>query len=360
MVEQMDRALAELVQTGREQGYLTEADILDCIPDAEKQIDRLTQVRDVLVEAGVRIAPSQLQEATDLPPAQEALPELGLTNIAVDEDHAADAVKVYLRDIGNSPLLTAEQEVELAKRVEAGDEEAMREFVLANLRLVVSIAKRYVGRGLPLLDLVQEGNLGLMRAVQKYDWRMGHRFSTYATWWIRQAVQRSIVDKGRGVRLPSHIMEQSTKITRTLHELSQELDRAPTVEEIAVRVQIPTAKVREILSYLPHPVSLDAPIGTDGEHSFGELVPSQDLGPEEEASTAVLKAEMERLMTHALTEREKLVLQLRFGLGNGNIYPLEKVGERLGVTRERVRQLEKQALNKLRNSNMASYASYFS
>lgn len=351
MIEHTDMAITELLSLGQEQGHLREADILDCIPDAEDQIDRLTRIHDALMAAGIAIVPSTSGESAERPLSPENMSQLELGDIQVTDTHAADAVKVYLRDIGRLPLLTAQEEIELAKRVEAGDDDAARAFVLGNLRLVVSIAKRYVGRGMPLLDLIQEGNIGLMRAVQKYNWQRGHRFSTYATWWIRQSISRAVTDKTREIRLPAHITEQSTKVTRALQTLSQELNRDPTAEEIGERVGMSAARVQELLGYLPRPLSLDAPVAVDGESSYGDFVPAPDTDPEIEASKSVLKLEMDRLLDQALTDREKLVLQMRFGLGDGNIYPLEKVGERLGVTRERVRQLEKQALQKLRNSS---------
>ncbi|MDP9382431.1 MAG: sigma-70 family RNA polymerase sigma factor [Chloroflexota bacterium] len=360
MTNQTDTALEELMNLGREKGYVTETEVLSRLPDPEANPDVVDKVHNALSDAGIDIAPaageadqdSDASEVTD-----ETLQIAGLSNLPVDADHAADAVKVYLRDIGSVPLLTPEQEIDLARRVEAGDLEATREFVLANLRLVVSIAKRYIGHGMPLLDIIQEGNIGLMRAVQKFDYRRGFRFSTYATWWIRQAITRAIADKSREIRLPAHITEQSSKITRARQQLSQSLDRDPTPEEIAEKVQIPADRVREILAYLPRPVSLDAPLGTAADASLGDIVPASDSSPEESATDEVVKMEVDRVLTQALTDREKIVLQMRFGLGDGHIYPLEKVGERLGVTRERVRQLEKQALEKLRRPGVADQLS---
>ncbi|MDQ3328148.1 MAG: sigma-70 family RNA polymerase sigma factor, partial [Chloroflexota bacterium] len=284
----------------------------------------------------------------------ETLERAGLKNVPVDGAHGADAVKVYLRDIGSVPLLSKEQEVELSKRVETGDMAATSTFVLANLRLVVSIAKRYVGRGMPLLDLIQEGNLGLMHAVHKFDWRRDLRFSTYATWWIRQAITRAIADKSREIRLPAHITEQTSKLIRARQELGQGLDRDPTPQELAEKLDVSVERVGELLSYLSQPVSLDAPSGSDADSNLGDFVPALDSGPEEQAAGSMLKDELGRVLSDTLTEREKLVLQMRFGLGNGTVYPLEKVGERLNVTRERVRQIEKQALLKLRKPSVAA------
>jgi len=347
-----------LVELGRQEGVLKQSEILAAIPDAANDPEVAGMVRDVLAASHVPfISDSAAANKEDVSPG--ALAYVTLDDVS-DQDYTADAVKVYLHDIGRVPLLTQEQEVELAQRVQQGDEEAVRSFVLANLRLVVNIAKRYSGRGLPLLDLIQEGNMGLMRAVSKYEWQRGHRFSTYATWWIRQAITRAIGDKGRNVRLPAHITEQSSKVFRARQELGHALNREPTHEEIAAVVQMSAARVRDLLIYLAPSVSLDTPAGTDGGITLGEYLPAAEAGPEEHADQEVLKVEMERALSSALTDREKLVLQMRFGLGNGKIYPLDKVSERLGVTRERVRQLEKQALRKLRESAAAKGLSAYS
>jgi RNA polymerase primary sigma factor len=358
MAQGTDAAVDELVNEGQVRGYLSQEAVLELAPDAEEHLDKLTQIHEALVRHQVEVLPPG-EEETDAPDRVDAQVELNLGSIPIDETHTADAVKTYLRDIGAHPLLSHDEEVELARRVEAGDVEATQRFVLSNLRLVVSIAKRYVGRGLPLLDLIQEGNIGLMRAVQKFNWRRGLRFSTYATWWVRQAITRAIADKSREIRLPAHIMEQTTKVTKALQALSQELNRDPTPEEIAPRADLPATRVRELLSYLPRPVSLDAPIGRDADNTLAEIVPADERGPEECAACEVLKTEMETVLSGALTERERLVLQMRFGLGNGHIYSLEKVGEQLGVTRERVRQLEKQALEKLRRPGVAEQLSAY-
>lgn len=347
MLDQSDGATESLLRRGREQGYITEHDVAEALPDAQDHVDQVVDVQDALTGSGIQLVPNRAGDG------DAGVDDLDLSDLTPGRDENVDAVKIYLRDIGAVPLLTAAQEIELAKRVEAGEVAAVQEFVLANLRLVVSIAKRYAGRGLPLLDLIQEGNMGLMRAVHKYDWRLGHRFSTYATWWIRQAITRAIADKSRDIRLPAHITEQSSKVTKAMQQLSQSLNRPPTPEEIAEQVEMPADRVRELLSYLPRPMSLDAPVASDAESSLGEYVASREMSPEESASDELLKDEMEDVMEKILTPREKLVLQMRFGLGDGHIYPLEKVGERLGVTRERVRQLEKQALSKLRRPYVA-------
>ena len=268
----------------------------------------------------------------------------------------ADAVWQYLKDIHDIPLLTAKQEVELAQRIEAGDTAALQQFTLSNLRLVVSIAKRYAGRGLSLIDLIQEGNLGLMRAVQKFDWRRGFKFSTYATWWIRQAITRAIADKGRTIRLPVHVSEALTKLNAAQQHLTQEFGpgahgRGDRRESWA---STPSGSRRR---GWPRrlPSSIDQPIGDDEDTSVGDFVMDQsDRGPEELTHERLLKQEALRTLTESLSEREKLVLQMRFGLGNGHVYPLEKIGERMGLTRERVRQIEAQALRKLREPGISS------
>lgn len=360
MMDQTDTAISELIAQGEDKGSLTEAEILERVPDARDNEAELDRVKDAVAQAGVEVVPGT---ADADPGAEEIAADLADTDLAgvlPDGDSATDAVKAYLREIGRVTLLSPEEEVELAKRVEAGDEAALQTFVLANLRLVVSIAKRYAGRGLPLLDLIQEGNLGLMHAVHKYDWRRGFRFSTYASWWIRQAITRAIAEKGREIRLPEHIVDQSNRVTRAAQELSQQLDREPTPEEIAEKAGMPAERVTEIMGYLPRPVSLEAPVGSEEGMTLGAVVPSPELSPEESASEEAFKDDMERVLGEALTDRERLVLQLRFGLGDGRVYTLEEVGQQLGVTRERARQLEKQALGKLRRpevaQRMADYA----
>ena len=261
----------------------------------------------------------------------------------------SDAVMTYLREIGRVPMITHEREIELAKRIEAGDRDAMKQFILANLRLVVSIAKRYVGRGLTLLDLIQEGNIGLIRAVQRYDWRRGHRFSTHATWWIRQAISRAVADKGRTIRLPVYVNTALNRIRRERQRLLQELGREPTEQELAEATGLDPVRMVELQSAPGAPVSLELPVGEDEEQELGDvLADTESASPEDLATTQTLKDEVQRVLESVLTPREQLVLQLRFGLGNGQAHPLEQVGRELGITRERVRQIEAGALAKLR------------
>ena len=261
----------------------------------------------------------------------------------------SDAVMTYLREIGRVPMITHEREIELAKRIENGDRDAMKQFILANLRLVVSIAKRYVGRGLTLLDLIQEGNIGLIRAVQRYDWRRGHRFSTHATWWIRQAISRAVADKGRTIRLPVYVNTALNRIRRERQRLLQELGREPSEQELADATGLDPLRMIELQSAPGAPVSLELPVGEDEEQELGDvLADTESASPEDIATTQTLKDEVQRVLESVLTPRERLVLQLRFGLGNGQAHPLEQVGRELGITRERVRQIEAGALAKLR------------
>jgi RNA polymerase primary sigma factor len=261
----------------------------------------------------------------------------------------SDAVMTYLREIGRVPMITHEREIELAQRIEHGDRDAMKQFILANLRLVVSIAKRYVGRGLTLLDLIQEGNIGLIRAVQRYDWRRGHRFSTHATWWIRQAISRAVADKGRTIRLPVYVNTALNRIRRERQRLLQELGREPSEQELAEATGLDPLRMIELQAAPGAPVSLELPVGEDEEQELGDvLADTESASPEDIATTQTLKDEVQRVLESVLTPRERLVLQLRFGLGNGQAHPLEQVGRELGITRERVRQIEAGALAKLR------------
>jgi RNA polymerase primary sigma factor len=260
-----------------------------------------------------------------------------------------DPVRMYLKEIGNVPLLTSEEEVELAKRVEAGDEEAKRKLTEANLRLVVSIAKKYVGRGMPFLDLIQEGNMGLMKAVDKFDYNKGYKFSTYATWWIRQAITRGIADTGRTIRVPVHMVETINKTLRMTRQLLQELGREPTPEEVAEKLGVPASRVREVLKISRDPVSLDTPIGEEDDSHLGDFIEDDTaLSPADSATFSMLKEELSNAL-ESLTERERQVVKLRFGLEDGRARTLEEVGKEFNVTRERIRQIEAKALRKLRH-----------
>ncbi len=260
-----------------------------------------------------------------------------------------DPVRMYLKEIGNVPLLTSEQEVDLAMRVEAGDVQAKRELTEANLRLVVSIAKKYVGRGMPFLDLIQEGNMGLMKAVDKFDYTKGYKFSTYATWWIRQAITRGIADTGRTIRVPVHMVETINKTLRMTRQLLQELGREPTPEEVADRLGVPASRVREVLKISRDPVSLDTPIGEEDDSHLGDFIEDATaLSPADSATFSMLREELANAL-ESLTERERQVVKLRFGLEDGRARTLEEVGREFNVTRERIRQIEAKALRKLRH-----------
>jgi RNA polymerase primary sigma factor len=293
--------------------------------------------------------PAESEAPARRPPVRRRRSEEDENMVNAADAGESDAVMTYLREIGRVPMITHEREIELAQRIESGDRDAMRQFILANLRLVVSIAKRYVGRGLTLLDLIQEGNIGLIRAVQRYDWRRGHRFSTHATWWIRQAISRAVADKGRTIRLPVYVNTALNRIRRERQRLLQELGREPTEIELAEATGLDPIRMVELQGAPGAPVSLELPVGEDEEQELGDvLADTESATPEELATTQTLKDEVQRVLESVLTPREQLVLQLRFGLGNGQAHPLEQVGRELGITRERVRQIEAGALAKLR------------
>ncbi len=310
------------------------------------QIDKL--VKDNSGEDKVEI-PEEIttQMADEIEPEVDLERDLDVLQ-RLDPNFINDPVRLYLREIAETPLLTHDQEIDLAKRVENGDLQAVQQFVRANLRLVVSIAKRYVNRGLTLLDLIQEGNIGLMRAVQKYDWRKGFRFSTYATWWIRQAITRAIADQSRTIRLPVHMGDSISRYRKTLNMLAQELGRQPTPEEVAEAMAVAPEKIHQIVQAAQRTISLETPIGNEDDTSLGDLI-ADDVSetPYEAASESMLKRDVSAALD-TLSPRERLVLQLRFGLGQGHQHTLAEVGEQLQISRERVRQIENEALQKLR------------
>ena len=294
---------------------------------------------------------SELTSDQDDVTPEEAALEAALNHLEREATtDAADPVWQYLKDIHNIPLLTHKQEIDLAKRIEAGDAAAAQEFTLANLRLVVNMAKRYTGRGLSLIDLIQEGNLGLMRAVQKFDWRRGYKFSTYATWWIRQGITRAIADKARTIRLPVHITEALTRVHRVQQQLTQELGREPTDEEMAQELGTTRAQVQRWRRAGTPTASLDQPVGEEDEETFASFVADPTQRTTEDVTyERLLQHDARVALQELLTERERLVLQMRFGLGNGHVYPMERIGSVLGITRQRVQQVERDALRKLRN-----------
>ena len=318
---------------------------------------------DSLITAGVEVVSENepddfeiIAMSNDNDTEPERMPREQEADVEVDVDVSLpkgiaidDPVRMYLKEIGKVPLLSAEEEIELAKRMEQGDEEAKKRLCEANLRLVVSIAKRYVGRGMLFLDLIQEGNLGLIKAVDKFDWRKGYKFSTYATWWIRQAITRSIADQARTIRIPVHMVETINKLIRISRQLLQEYGREPTPEEIAVEMDISEEKVREILKIAQEPVSLETPIGEEEDSHLGDFIPDDDVPvPADAAAFSMLKEQLIEVLD-TLTEREQKVLRLRFGLDDGRARTLEEVGKKFDVTRERIRQIEAKALRKLRH-----------
>ena len=364
--ENKQSRLDELYELGKKKGVLTSREVMDYLTESEMEPDQLDKILETLDAYGVSV----VNDESDIPASEEP---------ALDEDAAAEAaaaaaagdkeisieeqldlsvpegiaiddpVRMYLKEIGKVPLLTAEQEIELAKRIEQGDEDAKQKLAEANLRLVVSIAKRYVGRGMLFLDLIQEGNLGLIKAVEKFDYRKGFKFSTYATWWIRQAITRAIADQARTIRIPVHMVETINKLIRVSRQLLQEYGREPTPEEIAKEMNISEAKVREIIKIAQEPVSLETPIGEEEDSHLGDFIPDEDApAPAEAASFALMKEQLTEVLD-TLTPREEKVLRLRFGLDDGHQRTLEEVGKEFNVTRERIRQIEAKALRKLRH-----------
>ena len=344
------REVTDLIKHAREQGFLTQDEILEVFSDAEERLTELDDVYDKLLSEGIDVFESvEAEEAESEDKAKEKLEREIEILSKLGGAESTDPVRQYLREIGRVPLLTAEDEVELAKRYEKAEKRAKDKLTESNLRLVVSIAKKYIGRGLSLLDLIQEGNQGLIRAVEKYDWRKGYKFSTYATWWIRQAITRAIADQARTIRIPVHMVETINKLYRTSRRLMQEMGREPTPEEIAEEVELDPDRVREIFKIAQEVTSLEAPVGEDKESFLGDFIPDESqLSPVDAASKQLLKDHLDEVLA-TLSEREAKVLKLRFGLEGNKSMTLEEVGKVFGVPRERIRQFEAKALRKLKH-----------
>ena len=361
----------QLLALGRERGYVTLEEIMIVFPEAENDVDRLDEVLTMLMENSIEVG--ERPEEEPLEAEEEATDELDEGTLAAIETD--DTVGLYLKEIGRISLLTAQEEVDLAKRIERGklaskklasngkdpkqrikleaiiaDGQAAREHLItANSRLVISVAKKYIGRGVPFLDLIQEGNIGLIRAARKFDYRRGHKFSTYATWWIRQAVTRAIADQGRTIRVPVHMGDQINRLIRVSHQLTQELGHDPTSEELAEALEVPVKKAEQMIQVARRPLSLETPTDEDEDSVLGDFIEDAEaLAPAEAVTQNMLKEQIQEILL-SLPPREVRILQLRYGLVDGESYTLEEVGKKLGVTRERVRQIEAQALSRLRH-----------
>jgi RNA polymerase primary sigma factor len=339
-----------VIEKGKAHGYVTMRELLQVFPNAEDEVLMIDEVFDYLISHGIEIQEEDQNVSIlgNIISGQKTDDILeGLESIS------DDSVRMYLREIGRIPLLSTEEEIKLAKRVEKGDQLAKRMLAEANLRLVVSIAKKYIGRGLSLLDAIQEGNTGLMRAVEKFDYKKGYKFSTYATWWIRQAITRAIADQARTIRIPVHMIETINKLIRTQRQLVQDLGREPSPEEIAHEMGIEVDKVEHIIKISQETVSLESPVGEESDSKLGDFIEDdKNLSPEENAIYQLLKGDVNRFL-EVLSPREQKVLKMRFGLETGRTHTLEEVGKEFGVTRERIRQIEAKSLQKLKKSEQS-------
>ena len=356
--EQLNEKLQQLLERAKKEKKILSKDLIDTLDAIDADERQTDLIYDALEAAGVDIDVSDvvelLQKPDDMLPGREDLEMVEEERLADTDDlsegvNVNDPVRMYLKEIGKIPLLTMEEETELAKKMAEGDEAAHNKMIEANLRLVVSIAKRFVGRGLPLLDLIQEGNLGLIKAVGKFDYTKGYKFSTYATWWIRQAISRAIADHARTIRIPVHMVETMNRVSRATHELVQELGRDPSAAEIAQRLDIPVERVEEALRASLDHISLETPVGEEDDSHLGDFIQDEDASePADAASFAMLREQLAGVLK-TLTPREEKVLRLRYGLEDGKMHTLEEVGAQFDVTRERIRQIEAKALRKLRH-----------
>ena len=340
--------LHDLVEAGKAKGVLTYKEISEMLADCELSAEQFDKMLDTLTQMNIKVIKEE--EVVEIEQPEPVVEHEDAIDLSVPEGISIDdPVRMYLKEIGRVPLLSAEEEIEYAQRMEEGDEDAKRRLSEANLRLVVSIAKRYVGRGMMFLDLIQEGNLGLIKAVEKFDYRKGYKFSTYATWWIRQAITRAIADQARTIRIPVHMVETINKLIRVSRQLLQEYGREPQPDEIAEVMGISEDKVREIIKIAQEPVSLETPIGEEEDSHLGDFIPDDDApAPADAAAFTLLKEQLMGVLA-TLTPREEKVLKLRFGLEDGRARTLEEVGKEFNVTRERIRQIEAKALRKLRH-----------
>jgi RNA polymerase primary sigma factor len=346
-IKTIEERKEKLLALGKKQGHITYEQLAEELKGLDIDSDTLDELYNTLMDAEIEIVS---EDGGDDASGEEITEDVKVEDLTLSKDvKINDPVRMYLKEIGRINLLTSDEEFEYAKRAEEGDEEAKKMLAESNLRLVVSIAKRYVGRGMLFLDLIQEGNIGLMKAVDKFDPTKGYKFSTYATWWIRQAITRAIADQARTIRVPVHMVETINKLNRIQRQLTQELNREPTDEEIAKKLGISIEKVREVYKISQDPVSLDTPIGEEDDSHLGDFIKDErTMGPEEYATIEMLKEELQGVLG-TLTDREEKVLRLRFGLDDGQCRTLEEVGQIFGVTRERIRQIEAKALRKLRH-----------
>ncbi len=341
----------DLINKGREEGMLTTEEITETLSNLELSKEQIENIYDVLQNLSIEIVN---EDDEDIDSIIQAKKEQDILKKKLDfsvKSPTNDPVRMYLKEIGKVRLLTAAEEVQLAKRIEKGDMSAKSRLVEANLRLVVSIAKKYVGRGMLFLDLIQEGNLGLIRAVEKFDYKKGYKFSTYATWWIRQAITRAIADQARTIRIPVHMVETINKLIRVQRQLLQKLGREPVAEEIAEHMEFTADKVREIMKISQEPVSLETPIGEEEDSHLGDFIEDSEVEAPADAASFTMLQDQLNIVLSSLNERERKVIQLRFGLQDGHPRTLEEVGREFGVTRERIRQIESKTLSKLRHPN---------
>lgn len=348
MSQRLTPLLNDIVTSAKKRGYITQDEILSIYAKPEEHLEELDALYDKLMKTNIDVFESVAQQQEDQKPIEDLEKELEALTV-LTEGSVSDPVRMYLKEIGRIPLLTFDEEIELAKQVENGSDRAKKKLINSNLRLVVSIAKKYIGRGLSLLDLIQEGNQGLIRAVEKYDWRRGYKFSTYATWWIRQSVTRAIADQARTIRIPVHMVENINRFLRSQRKLMQELGREPTPEEVAKVLGIEPDKALEIIKISQNPASLEAPVGDEEDSRLGDFIHDTSAPTLfDSASRELLKEQVDQVLA-TLSDRERRVLEERFGLKDGRPKTLEEVGKMFQVTRERIRQIEAKALRKLRH-----------